>query len=540
MRTVLSPQFFGEASPEERSSRLLEQREGEHFDDESWSVLRRSGKQPLRSLMAARGSVWLAVCLFICTYGYLGVRNHWNYGTAGFDMGIYDQAMWLVSRGEQFMTMRGMNVWGHHNNLIMYLFAPFYRLGAGPEFLILVQAAFMGFGAIPVAKLAEVRFKSAWTGTLFAVSYLLYPATGWLTFCNFHPETLAVTPLLFAWWFARTRRTSWLTFSVLLALSTREEVGLVVTMMGVVLLAYGRPILDLVHPSRIQLERQRKQRWIIPFGLIIVGLSWYLASTKFLIPRYNQGGDPYYVQRFFGGFGSTQSEVLLNMAKQPGAVLSLASQPANTKLGFDLFAPFGFLSILGLPLLAMSAPQSLAVITGSEWFLRDIRFQYNALLITGIILSALEGTALVVRKWPKLKKPLLGWMLLCGIGMSIVRSPIPIGVNVSQWTGPTERTATLNKAVSMVPSDARISVTENLAPQFTRRRWVYDFPNPFVAKFYGPDSQQKADPATVDWLVLDMKGLLAAREKLAKALLNSGEFRVVFEEGDVVIARRTP
>ncbi len=540
MRTVLPPGLVDEEAVEERTARLLEHREGEQLDDGGWRSLRRSGKQPLRSLIAARGTVWLAVCLFIGTYGYLGVRNHWNYGTAGFDMGIYDQAMWLVSRGEQFMTMRGMNVWGHHNNLIMYLFAPFYRMGAGPEFLILVQAAFMGFGAIPVAKLAEVRFRSAWIGTLFAVSYLLYPSTAWLTFCNFHPETLAVTPLLFAWWFARTRRTGWLTFCVLLALSTREEVGLVVTMMGVVLLAYGRPILDLVHPTRIQLERQRKQRWIIPFGLIILGLSWYLASTKFLIPRYNQGGDPYYVQRFFGGFGSTQSEVLVNMAKRPGAVLSLASQPANTKLAFDLFAPFGFLSILGLPLLAMSAPQSLAVITGSEWFLRDIRFQYNALLITGIILSALEGTALVVRKWPKLKKPLLGWMLLCGMGMSIVRSPIPIGVNMSQWAGPTERTATLNKVVSMVPSDARVSVTENLAPHFTRRRWVYDFPNPFIPSFYGPDSKQKADPKTVDWLIYDVQSLKPRERLVAEKLFNSAAFRVIFNEGGVVIARRTP
>lgn len=534
------PGLVDEEHVEERAARLLEHREGEKFDLDSWRVLRRSGKQPLRSLLAARASVWLAVCLFIATYGFLGVRNHWNFGTTGFDMGIYDQAMWLVAHGEQFMTMRGMNVWGHHNNLIMYLFAPFYRLGAGPEFLILVQAVVMGLGAIPVAKLAEVRFRSAWIGTLFAVSYLLYPSTAWLTFCNFHPEALAVTPLLFSWWFARTRRVGWLAFSVLIALSTREEVGLVVTMTGFVLLVFGRPILDLVNPTQNQLERERKLRWLIPIGLMAAGLSWYFASTKLLIPRYNEGGDPYYVQRFFGGFGDSQTEVLFNMAKRPGDVLALAGQPSATKLGFDLFAPLGFLSILGLPLLAMSAPQSLAVITGSDWFLRDIRFQYNALLITGIILAALEGTALFVRKWPKLKKPLLGWMLFCGIGMSLVRSPIPIGVNLSQWAGPTERTATYKKAVAMVPGDARVSVTENLAPHFSRRRYVYDFPNPFVPAFYGPDGKKKADPKTVDWLIYDVEGLKPKERAIADKVLGSPEFRVIFNEGGVVIARRSP
>src|SRR3712207_7854752 len=44
-------------------------------------------------------------------------------------------------RGEMFVTVRGLNVLGHHMNLALYLLAPFYRIGAGPEFLAFAQIA---------------------------------------------------------------------------------------------------------------------------------------------------------------------------------------------------------------------------------------------------------------------------------------------------------------------------------------------------------------------------------------------------------------
>ena len=148
-------------------------------------------------------ATWAFAALFALVYGALAARAHQNFGTWGFDTGIYDQAFWLVSRGQTFMTMRGMNVWGHHVNLVAFLFAPAYLLGAGPEFLVAVQATVLALGAVPVHLIARDRLKSSWIGLVFAVAYLLYPPTGWIAWANFHPEALCITPLLFAWWLGR-------------------------------------------------------------------------------------------------------------------------------------------------------------------------------------------------------------------------------------------------------------------------------------------------------------------------------------------------
>ena len=126
---------------------------------ETVALVRARDRARLRAVGAhpAWLATWTATALFALVYGALAVRSHRNFGTWGFDTGIYDQAFWLVSRGRSFMTMRGMTVWGHHVNLIAFAFAPFYWLGAGPELLVGVQAAVLALGAVPVHLIARDR-----------------------------------------------------------------------------------------------------------------------------------------------------------------------------------------------------------------------------------------------------------------------------------------------------------------------------------------------------------------------------------------------
>ena len=156
----------------------------------------------LESMHPAAVLVGLAVLLFAYVFGSLGVMNQRNFGTWSYDMGIYDQGLWLVSRGEQFMSVRGMNFWGHHFNVIAILFVPAYWFGAGPEFLYVVQAIGLALGAIPTYLIARDKLRSPWMGLLFAVVYLMYAPVQWISWAMFHPEALVITPFLFAWWFA--------------------------------------------------------------------------------------------------------------------------------------------------------------------------------------------------------------------------------------------------------------------------------------------------------------------------------------------------
>ena len=116
---------------------------------------------------------------YIAVFGTLTYQQQSNYGTYGFDMGIYDQGIWLVSHFKSpFVTIRGLDYFGHHVNIITLLFVPAYWLGAGPHFLYAVETVWLAAGAIPIWLLGRDRLESSWMPLGLCAAYLLYPCGG--------------------------------------------------------------------------------------------------------------------------------------------------------------------------------------------------------------------------------------------------------------------------------------------------------------------------------------------------------------------------
>ncbi len=96
----------------------------------------------------------IAIVLWIVVFGVLVWRRHVLYGTIDFDLGIHDQSTWLLSRGHWFTTVRGLPIFGHHATFGYFLLVPFYWLGAGAQFINLLQVVVLALGAIPIYLLA--------------------------------------------------------------------------------------------------------------------------------------------------------------------------------------------------------------------------------------------------------------------------------------------------------------------------------------------------------------------------------------------------
>ena len=99
--------------------------------------------------------------------------------------------------------------------------------------LLVVQAAVIALGAIPVFLLARKHLASPRAGLGFALAYLLYPATGWLTLNEFHPVALATPLLLFAFWYLDEDRLLPFAVFALAASACKEEIALVVAGFGI-------------------------------------------------------------------------------------------------------------------------------------------------------------------------------------------------------------------------------------------------------------------------------------------------------------------
>jgi uncharacterized membrane protein len=484
----------------------------------------------LSSIHPAAWFTAAAAVLFAMVFGTLGVQHHDNFGTWSYDMGIYDQAFWLISRGGQsFMTVRGMEFWGHHVNLIVVAFVPFYWLGAGPSFLYVAQACGLAVVAFPIYLIARDRFAKPSMGLLFAVVYLMYAPIQWMSWANFHPESLVIAPVLYAWWFAGQRRWRPTFVALLIALSIREDAALVVIVLGLILAIRYRPGKG---------DHRDRMMALVTVG---VGFVWYAIATRIVIPHFNQGKQPFYIQYFYSNYGSDMPEIISTMLRHPNRVIGDATQPDRLRFYRDLTLPLGGLPLIAPMALLMAVPQLLASVIGLSPYARSIHYQYTAMMIAPLLISAIEGARLLWR-FKVMHVILPVWLLGCAYMTNVAWSTSPLGDSYNVWAQPTSRHPAMREALTLVPDDASVTATYTLLPHLSHREQIYDWPNPWVPAYWGNDDKFRLpDPSSIEYIVLDRTQVGPAQQQLVADLTApTGPYEVIFDADDVLVGRRKP
>jgi uncharacterized membrane protein len=508
---------------------------------------------------ALRHGPVLVLAALVSTYtgvfGFLVYRQQSNFATFGFDIGIHDQGIWLVSQGRSpFVTVRGLDYFGHHVNLISLAFVPVYWLGAGPHFLIVAHTVVVALGAVPLWLLTRDRLGRPWLALVVPLAYLLYPALQWITWWAYHPDSLAITPLLFAWWLSTRRRWGWFAAAVAVALSCKEDVALSVVMLGLIVAWWlrpfrhpvGRPVFNPVRspdhrpdpPPRAPRPRHRFNG-LVGAG---VGAAWYLLATRVVIPWRNHGPGPFY-DSFFPALGSSIPQVLWNAVRHPSRVWHLARLPDRIEYYRQMFGPVALLPALALPALLVGAPQFGVNVTAQVVQGATIKSQYASLPVVAVFLSTAEALAwLNRRRQGRLLVPVAAVVLVASSVAGTVQwglSPLGRQFHQGVWVAHNPRALQLHQALRLVPHDAGVSVTYYLTPQLTHRTAVFEFPNPWVGRYYGLTSTDHGDPATVDWLILDRFNFTAADQDLFNRLTGpTGQFMIAYDQVGVVAAHR--
>jgi uncharacterized membrane protein len=474
----------------------------------------------IRQRDAVRWLLGGMVVVWALTFVSLGWLRHSRFATYGFDLGIYDQATWLLSRFQSFITVRGLPVFGNHANFILVAFVPFYRLGAGPGFLLVVQVLAQASGAVALYLLARDRWGDRWLALLPAAALLLNPTYQFLTWEFFHPEALAAAALLFACWAAQAKRWGWSALAAVLAMACKEEIALAVAGLGVLVWLRG-------------------ERWV---GLVTVGasLGWYLVATRLLIP-WALGGDAPFYEGWFPELGRNAGEVLGSLVTRPGVAFSLATEGDRLAYYTRMLVPVALLALAEPRTLVLLAGPALAVnaLTVAE-FARDYRYHYSALVVAGLMVAAVEAIAILGRT-ASARRFLAGTLAAVALATTVVWGPSPISSEFRSgiWPlGASPRTAVQRHATQVPPASAVLSASYNLVPHLTHRPRAYQFPEPWYAVAWGIGGKELPDPAAVEWLVVDRNVLPTERERRLLADLLGRDFETRFEREGVVVAER--
>ncbi|MBA3015550.1 MAG: DUF2079 domain-containing protein [Proteobacteria bacterium] len=483
-----------------------------------------------------RVAMWFLAAMiatYTLVFGYLTWSQQANFGTFGYDMGIYDQGIWLLSRFKTpFLTVRGLNYFGHHVNLITLLFVPFYWLGAGPKFLYLAQTVVLGLGALPLWLLAKDRLGGPWVALVPAGAFLLYPSLEWINWWHFHPDALIITPLIFAWWLASRRSWKWFAVAVGGCLASKEDAALALLVMGGLIFAQGWWM-------RRQGPEPSGGSGVMTAGLLTMSVSvmWWLLCTKLIIPSANDGQGPFY-GNLFPGFGSSVIEVVSGIIRNP-VVLWEAGTRADCLIYYlKLFAPVAGLCLLS-PVTLIGLPQLLVNVISAHGYTHDIKYHYSAIITAAVFLGTVEALSRLSKRkiWVI---PGVVVLLCAAVWFNREWSPSPFGKSFRTgiWASPHDKHPAVRAALALVPSDARVTATYYIVPHLSQRQGIYEFPNPFITANWGIDGENPGNPEDINFLVLDTTLNGDKKDLYDQLIAPNGPFEIVFSLDGIVVAHR--
>ncbi len=407
--------------------------------------------------------------------GAIGMIRYANWWAGAVDLGVFDQGIWLMSRGlAPEVTINGRNLFADHLSPVVVLFVPLYRLAATPYWLFAAQGAALGATVLPLRAFARDVKASPWVATAAVV--LGTPLTAAAMF-EFHPATLAVPFVAWTALEAHRGNVARTTVAGILVLSCRGELAWI-----------------LVGLALVAAPAVRKR-------LIALGLVGVVAG--FTIPAALGARGTFTVH--FGHLGATPRDAVTH----PWRILeALASADTVTKL-LILFLPVAGLTLLKPRWAAAALLASLPVLL-SQWSgTRLPWFHYWAPMYPIAVCGALAALGDPHRHGFVRPQLLLAGGLLAMALVSPLSPAAPDSVGLRALTD--HRTDSERAAAQVRPGDAVVGSNRIMAHLMHRRK-AYLFPAP-----YGPGDPpelspepSKAEAAKIDVIVLNGADVKAA------------------------------
>jgi len=465
----------------------------------------------------------VAILLFIgycLLFSYLAIAQHESLHTHAFDLGYLDQVVWNTAHGRPFVY--SLSTWaptslGEHFSPILALLAPLYWIWPDVRALLIVQTVVIALGAFPVFWLARERLKSDLAALSFSAAFLLFPALEAANMFDFHAVTLAPSFLLFAFYYMERQRYKMFLLFAVLAMACKEEIPLLISMMGLYLTF---------------VKREWKAGSLTIFG----GLAWFLAAVSIVIPYFDTQGRSHFLS-YYAYLGKGPLEIAITVVTNPLLILRTVLTPAKAKYIFDLLLPGAFTSLFSPQTLLLLLP-SLAINLLSTYPPMSVleKFHYAGPLVPFVIISSIYGVEFLVRQATLLhldgQRSLYlfsGVIFMASLLHHHYHGFTPLA---RYFEAPmvTARDRLAYQLIALIPPEAAVSAQSNLFPHLSHREVIFLFPDPQTAK--------------AEYIILDTQGekypLDADEyEEFLNALLSSPRYDLVSEIQGFLLFRRS-
>lgn len=440
-----------------------------------------------------------AFVLFACSS-----LRHALFQSTAFDLGIFDQAIYLISQGkEPITTIQGFHILGDHAAWIHYILALPYKIYPSVYWLFIIQSLALALGALPTWYLAMQAGLKESQAMAIATAYLLYPVVFNGNLFDFHPEVIAVPLLLSAVLAARLENIAWFCVCIILTLGCKAVLSLTVVAMGIGLMLF---------------EKKR----LCGLLAIILGSAWFIIATKLIIPAFS-GAEAAAVGRY-SYLGNSVFEIAKNLIFQPGLIFSKIFSLDN----------FGYLILLSAPIIWGLSTASLKPLIGAIPCVainliadyqaqKDLVHQYTLPALPFLILAVIASLA-VGKGLLQNKRGIIIWSLITFLCLA----------KFTHFTGKylesIDNLPATREAISLVKNQGSVYTTAQITPHLSNRDLIKftnaDFPNQDLNIF--------------DYILLNVRhpGWASNQEfatSLVNQLTNKPRFKLTYQQDDIYL-----
>lgn len=381
--------------------------------------------------------------LFVLAASLVSLHRFWQYEVFFYDFGIFDQAIWKVSRWQspvtEHLAVGGKTIFADHFNPSIFLLSPLFWVTPRSEVLLVAQAVAVGLSALVLYAIGKHLLHNTWLSCAVTLSCVLFVGLQNALISDIHEVTFATLPLLLTFLaIVKKWRFRYVLF-LLITLGMKESIFLVGVGIGMFILA------------------TQKKLGRIGVVTILISLFWGVVVTKVIIPFFSDG---------IYGYTPTFAPSAIDI------VSSLINDPTKQQ---TLLVSFG--SFLFLPLLSPSlwfligqdfATRFLPQFSETRW---GLGLHYSALLAPILAVASIFGIARILES-NRLRRfaPLLGALLVVNSVFLHYRLRAPLGLAYNPaFYEHTNHFAFLDTLVAHVPQEGTVMTQNNLAVRFSHR-----------------------------------------------------------------------
>lgn len=358
----------------------------------------------------------------------------------------------------------------HFTPILYVAYWPFFKLFPGQTVLSVLQTVYIASAALPLFLFARKKLGVP-PAALIVFAFFLYPTVHYVSLYGTAYLELAIPALAWALWALEEDRAAAFLAATATALAVREEVALVVAMLGVYAFLRGRRALGA--------------------GVAVAGAVYFVVALKLVIPSFRSDNELVYMSNY-KSWGTTPFEIVW------GAV----SHPLATAAKFLSAPRLGNAAMYLLPLALMPLLDPLGLLIAlpniGTTFMSDSVTNYNFTLyylcptLPVLFFAAVRGIGRLEKYRPSSALPASAAVAAAALSSAIFFGPSPISrqfwdsaytVGIFRSTSyhrsqyfPTPASGAARRLALRVPADAAVSAPQHLLPLLFDRQRMLVFP----------------------------------------------------------------